>query len=134
MNSELTEKTQRLSAMLERTGFDGVFLTLQHNFAWLTGGRSNGVDLSRDAGATSLLVASDGRRFVFANAIEMPRMLAEEVAADDFEPRPRWEAKRRSGRSHGELPSSYRAIAILLVVQPLCCALPPAGHTGRYQL
>lgn len=86
MNTELTEKTTRLAVMLERTGFDGVFITLQHNFAWLTGGGSNGVDLSRDGGAATLFVTAEGRRFVFANAIEMPRMLAEEVSADDFEP------------------------------------------------
>jgi Xaa-Pro aminopeptidase len=86
MNSELTEKTQRISAMLARTGFDGIFITLQHNFAWLTCGGSNGVDLSRDPGASTLFVTAEGRRYVFANAIEMPRMLAEEVSADDFEP------------------------------------------------
>ncbi|MEP6944282.1 MAG: M24 family metallopeptidase [Acidobacteriota bacterium] len=86
MNVELSEKTSRLTAMLGRTGFAGVFLTMQHNFAWLTAGGSNGVDLSRDNGASTLFVTSDGRRFVLANTIEMPRLLAEELSAEDFEP------------------------------------------------
>ena len=85
MNSELDIKTERITAMLGREGLDGVILNAQHNFAWLSGGGSNGIDLSRENGAASLIVAADGRRFVIANSIEMPRMLAEEVSADSFE-------------------------------------------------
>ena len=86
MVSELEEKTQRLQQLLEREQLAGVLLNAQHNFSWLTGGGSNGIDLSRENGAASLLVTSNGKRFVLANKIEMPRMLSEEVSADDFEP------------------------------------------------
>ena len=72
--------------MLDREGLDAVLLNAQHNFAWLTAGGSNGIDLSRENGAASLLVTGDGRRYVLANNIEMPRMLAEEVSSEDFEP------------------------------------------------
>lgn len=72
--------------MLVDEGLDGVLLNAQHNFAWLTGGGSNGIDLSRENGAGNLLVVADGRRFVIANNIEMPRLLAEELKAEDFEP------------------------------------------------
>jgi Xaa-Pro aminopeptidase len=85
-NDELAEKTSRLQRMLEREQLGGVIISGQPNFAWLSCGGSNGVDTSREPGVASLLVRSDGRRFVLANRIEMPRMLAEEVSADDFEP------------------------------------------------
>lgn len=85
MNDELEEKTKRIAAMLDREGFDAVLLNAQHNFAWVTGGGANGVDLSRENGSASLLVTRYGRRFVVANNIEMPRMLKEEVSEDDFD-------------------------------------------------
>ena len=72
--------------MLDREGLDAVLLNAQHNFAWLTGGGSNGVDLSRENGVASLLVTRQGTRYLIANNIEMPRMLAEEVSTEDFEP------------------------------------------------
>ncbi len=86
MEDEIEEKTQRVVAMLEREGFDAVLLNAQHNFAWLTGGGTNGIDTSRESGAASLLVTRFGERFVLANNIEIGRMLAEEVSEDDFEP------------------------------------------------
>lgn len=85
MNEELQEKTQRIGDMLAGEDLDAVLLNAQHNFAWLTCGGSNGIDLSRENGAANLLVTADGRRFVIANNIEMPRILTEEVAAEDFD-------------------------------------------------
>lgn len=84
--TELETKTDRLGAMLEREGFDAVLLNAQHNFAWLTGGGSNGIDLSRENGAASLLITRSGKRYILASMIEIERMLAEEVSEDDFEP------------------------------------------------
>jgi antitoxin VapB len=72
--------------MLVAENLGGVLLSAQHNFSWLTAGQRNGIDLSRDGGACALLVRRDGRRFVLASRIEMPRMLAEELSAEDFEP------------------------------------------------
>ena len=86
MVSELEEKTERLTEMLDRENLGAVLLNGQHNFAWLTGGATNGIDLSRENGAASLLMTRSGKRYLLANNIEMPRMLAEEVSADDFEP------------------------------------------------
>ncbi|HEV7643113.1 MAG TPA: M24 family metallopeptidase [Pyrinomonadaceae bacterium] len=82
MNEELEEKTGRLVELLERENIGAVLLNSQHNFAWLTGGGSNGIDASRENGAASLLVRRDGRRFVVANNIEMPRMILEEASAE----------------------------------------------------
>lgn len=86
MASELEEKTGRLVEVLEREGLDAVLLNSQHNFAWLTGGASNGIDLSRENGAASLLVTRSGERYLIANVIELERMLTEEVIGEDFHP------------------------------------------------
>ena len=72
--------------MLSHENLGGVLLNAQHNFAWITGGASNGIDLSRENGAAFVFVRSDGKRFLLANNIEMPRILSEEVLAKDFEP------------------------------------------------
>src|SRR5438445_3120872 len=96
--NELEEKTERIATMLERENLDAVLLNAQHNFAWLTGGGSNGIDLSRENGAASLLVTRKGKRFIVSNNIEMPRILAEEVSANDFEPVEfAWESEKAAG-------------------------------------
>ncbi len=82
--AELGEKTERLVRMLAENELDAVILNAQHNFAWLTGGGLNGVDLSRENGVASLMVSRDGERTLLANNIELPRMLAEQVSG--FEP------------------------------------------------
>ena len=84
--SELQEKTGRLVKMLAAENLGGVLINSQTNFSWLTGGANNGIDQSRENGAASLLVRNDGKRFVLASRIEMPRVLAEEISEEDFEP------------------------------------------------
>jgi len=86
MTTETTEKVDRIVRMLAAENLRGVFVRSQHNFSWLTAGATNGIDLTREAGAGGLLVRSDGKCFVLANRIEMPRLLAEEVSESDFEP------------------------------------------------
>jgi len=84
--SEHDEKLQRVARVAAEAGLGGVLLATHHNIAWLTSGRHNRVDASREAGSARLLVAADGRRFVLANAIEMPRMRDEVLAGLDYEP------------------------------------------------
>ena len=72
--------------MLAENNLGGVLISSQPNFSWLTAGGSNGIDLSREAGAGALLVRNDGKRFVLANRIEMQRLLDEELAGEEFEP------------------------------------------------
>ena len=86
VNRETETKTERLVELLNREKLGGVLLNAQHNFAWITGGASNGIDHSRENGVASIFVRKDGKRFLLANNIEMPRMLAENVSADEFEP------------------------------------------------
>ncbi|MBS1794437.1 MAG: M24 family metallopeptidase [Acidobacteria bacterium] len=86
MTGEIEIKTERLRAMLAAERLGGVLLNAQHNFAWATGGRSNRVNASIENGACALLYRADGRKFVLASNIELPRILAEEISAADFEP------------------------------------------------
>jgi len=98
VNSELEIKTERLVKMLSAENLGGVLLNSQHNFAWLTGGKSNVINASAENGACFLFVRADGKKFVLANNIEMPRILAEEVAERDFEPVEfSWQDEKASG-------------------------------------
>ena len=99
MSSELDTKAERLLSIMDSFGCSGVLLNGQHNFAWITGGANNGVDQSRDNGVASILITRGGEKFLLANKIEMPRMLAEEVSSDDFEPVDyTWQDERSSGQ------------------------------------
>lgn len=98
MNREIEIKTERLVKMLSAENLGGVLLNAQHNFAWASGGKSNGINSSIEPGACFLFVRADGRRFVLANNIEMPRILAEEISAQEFEPVEfGWQAEKSSG-------------------------------------
>jgi antitoxin VapB len=79
-------KLDRVARIAREAGVAGVVLTTQRNFAWVTGGGSNRIDGSRETGAGALLIGADGRRFVVANAIEMPRLLEEPLAGLEFAP------------------------------------------------
>lgn len=81
-----TEKLERVVRIAHAAGVQGVLLAGHHNIAWLTAGRGNRIDASREIGTVRLLVAADGRHFVLANAIEMPRLLAEELVGYDYTP------------------------------------------------
>jgi Xaa-Pro aminopeptidase len=83
--AEIDVKTDRLVRLARAAGLGGILLHAQRNVAWLTGGRSNRVDGSREAGAGALVVSASGRRLVVANAIEMPRLMNETVAGLGFE-------------------------------------------------
>jgi Xaa-Pro aminopeptidase len=83
---EIDEKVERLARLATAQGLGGILLNSQPNFAWLTGGRSNRIDGSRENGSGSLFVSADGKRFVIANNIEMPRLQDEALAGLDFAP------------------------------------------------
>lgn len=84
--------------MLHAENLGGVLLNAQHNFSWLSGGKSNTVNSSVENGACFLFVRSDGEKFVLANNIEMPRITAEETPASEFEPVEfAWQTEKASG-------------------------------------
>ena len=105
----MEEKTGRVVRLLAEERLGGLLVGAQHNFAWLTAGGRNGIDLSRDPGAGALLIRRDGRRFVVANNIEMPRLVGEELTGLDFEPVEfGWEAEKANPALAGE-----RALSLL---------------------
>lgn len=71
---------------MEERRLGGVLLSTRANFAWITGGRESGIDLSRESGVAAVLVAADGRRFLIANNIEMRRFLEEDLAGQGYAP------------------------------------------------
>ncbi len=84
--------------MISAENLGGVLINSQANFAWATGGKSSGVNLSIENGACFLFVRADGKKFVLANNIEMPRILSEDVSADEFEPVEfSWQDEKSSG-------------------------------------
>ncbi len=84
--SEIGTKIARLARLAREADLGGVLLATQRNFSWLTGGRSNRIDGSRDLGAGMLFVSADERRFAVANAIETPRLRDEALSGLEFEP------------------------------------------------
>ena len=85
MAAEVDRKVERLAALAAELNVGGIVLSTQHNFGWLTAGRSNRVDATRETGSASLAVSAGGRRFVIASTIESPRAMDEMVAGLDFE-------------------------------------------------
>ena len=84
---EVDVKVERLARLARAEGLGGILVNTQRNFAWLTGGRSNRIDGSREQGAGSLLVSDRGERFVIATNIEMPRLQDETLSDLGFAPR-----------------------------------------------
>ena len=77
-------KLQMVRTCLEAGGLEGIVLTWQSNFAWLTGGANNYVYVGDAAGEASLLV-TPRRSYLLTNNIEAPRLREEEVVDLPFE-------------------------------------------------
>lgn len=115
MPTEIEEKTERLVRLCSKEGLGGVLLNSQPNFAWLTAGGRNGVDSSRDNGVATLLVRHDGKRFVFANKIEMVRIITEELKGEEYEPLEfGWEEEKANPAIINELARSVMTEEMLL--------------------
>jgi Xaa-Pro dipeptidase len=139
VTSEIDQKTSRLQEMLKSNGLAGILVNGQHNFAWLTGGRSNGIDSSRVNGASYLLIRADGKRFLIANNIELPRLLEEEVSGDNFEPISiSWQEEKSSACAIYSLATSLLRdngeVASDVFLSPTIRVVEPAVARCRYQL
>jgi Xaa-Pro aminopeptidase len=83
---EVAVKEARVRAFLDEAGYDALALSTQANFAWVTGGGDNHVVLAADGGVASVLITREAK-YVVTNNIEAGRIMAEEVAGLDFQPR-----------------------------------------------
>jgi Xaa-Pro aminopeptidase len=122
--TELDDKTDRLARLARESDLAGILLTTQTNFAWLTGGGSNRIDGSREPGAGNLMVTAAGRRFVIANTIEMPRLLAEEVEGSG------WEAVEYPWADEHARPDTVATLAQQSAGGPIGADWPVAGATA----
>jgi len=84
-SEEIAAKKARVLTLLERQGLDGLLLTKRPNFAWFTGGGNNHVSTAAEIGVASLLITKNAVQ-LFADNIETPRIMAEEIAGLGIEP------------------------------------------------
>ncbi|MBN2582843.1 MAG: M24 family metallopeptidase [Planctomycetes bacterium] len=83
IRQERQEKLHRVRAYMRGRKLDVVLLTTRTNFSWLTAGSLNHVAMATSEGVTTLAVTPRSVH-ILANAIEAPRMMAEELAAEEF--------------------------------------------------
>jgi Xaa-Pro aminopeptidase len=130
--SEHQEKLERVVRVAEAARAAGVLLAAHHNIAWLTSGRHNRIDASREIGTARLLVTADGRRFVLANAIEMPRLLGEALAGLDYEPvEYAWTDDQDPGLAVRTARSLLAQGAVVAADWPLPDTIPIEGPLSR---
>ncbi len=74
---EFEEKLEKLREWIKTRGYEGIILGKYHNFAWLTGGKTNFVPLNTEQG-TGYFFITDREAVYFTTNIEAPRMKEEE--------------------------------------------------------
>jgi len=110
---EIEEKLERLARVIADEKLSGLLINSQPNFAWLSAGGTNGIDVSREAGVGTLLIRRDGRKFLLANRIELERLMSEQLHGQGYEPVDfAWEDEKAS-------PSLVADVALSLVDQEL---------------
>jgi Xaa-Pro dipeptidase len=89
-----TLRRERLAALMAHRQLDAVVLRRPVNFAWYTAGADSRVDHYGAEGVADLIVTPDAER-VLTNAIEAPRMRAEQVPRLDVVEHP-WDQDRNA--------------------------------------
>lgn len=84
MRKEVEEKLCRIRSFMENEGYQGVLLTLNENFFWMSGGRCAFVDKSTGVAAPKLFVTKD-KQYVICNSSERFRVMEEELLEGEFE-------------------------------------------------
>jgi Xaa-Pro aminopeptidase len=83
-SDEVTQKIDDIRGWLEDADREGVVLTSQANFAWITGGGRSHVSIGAEAGVASVVVTADTAVLITTN-IELARLLEEEAPGLPFE-------------------------------------------------
>jgi antitoxin VapB len=87
LKQEIDEKLARVQNFLRQQNLGGVLLTRVNNYSWMTAGLGdNHIVITSEVGAVSLLILRDGRKFVVASHAEMPRVMAEDLAGQGYDP------------------------------------------------
>jgi Xaa-Pro dipeptidase len=83
---EIDIKMNRLQAFLHAQHLAGILLTRVNNFSWITAGiADNEIVITSEVGAASLLVMSDGRKYVLGENGEVTRHMHEDLAGLGYE-------------------------------------------------
>ena len=130
--SEHNEKLDRVVRVAQAARAAGVLIAAHHNIAWLTSGRHNRIDASREIGPARLLVTAEGRRFVLGNAIEMPRLIDEMLAGLDYEPiEYPWTDDQNPGFAVSKARDVLGDTAVIAADWPLPDTMPIEGALSR---
>lgn len=77
-------KLGRIRELMDRRHLDSILLATTANFAWITSGGDDHVELTNKNGVATVVVKRD-KVYVVTNNIEAPRLLAEELTDLGFE-------------------------------------------------
>ncbi|MGQ9454469.1 MAG: M24 family metallopeptidase [Armatimonadota bacterium] len=81
---EITEKENRIRALMDKTGLGAIALSTVANFAWFTCGGSNYVGIASENGVATAIVTKDSK-YIICNNIEEKRIAEEVVPGQGFE-------------------------------------------------
>ncbi|GAB4191068.1 MAG: M24 family metallopeptidase [Roseiflexaceae bacterium] len=85
MSTEFTTKRQRIAALMDAQGLDGLLLGRSAGWSWGTCGHEANVATNSETAVAALLFTRT-RDYLLADRIELPRLLAEELGDLPFEP------------------------------------------------
>lgn len=84
MSSETNIKLGRIRGLMEQKKLDGILLTRDVNYHWVTGGRNDTVDKGSGDSASKILILKDAA-YAICNSSEQYRVFDEELTDGTFE-------------------------------------------------
>jgi len=81
--TEVKIKEERIRELLVEEQLDGVILSKNYNFAWLTAGGNNRIVNNRETGAAEILITNRDK-YILTNNLEERRLREEEVFNQNF--------------------------------------------------